>query len=214
MTASIQYLKHKKDGPRLLSDENVKYNSKFNVKIEEIIGDYRILFCRDPQPEEVALEASITPEKAKEVLDKLALNNRWRHPTEIDKHKAQKKARHRLELASWLELGCRNLPYLEEWSDEDFSKAEIICNQYVDCLPKIRQYKNNNFEIQADIVFFWPELSWPIIGEPKIGAQFFEGKISDQTTIIEHKSIPKNYLNECLRKIPILEEEIKYSCSG
>lgn len=191
-----------------MSDEKAKSNSKYNMKADEIIRDYRILFCRDPQPEEVALEASITPEKAKEVLDKLALNNRWRQPTEIDKHKAQEKARRRLELASWLDLGCRNSPYLKKWSDDEFSKAEIIRNQYADCLPKIRRNKVDTNEIEVNFTFFWPELSWPIIGEPKTGVKFFEGKISDQTTIIEHKSIQKNDINDRLREIPILEESV------
>ncbi len=179
------------------------------MKIDEIIRDYRILFCRDPQPEEVAIEAGITPENAEVILEKLALKEEWRRPTEIDKQKAQEKARLRLELASWLKLGCRNLPYLKTWSDKEFDEAETIHNQYGECLPKIRQYKKSDNEIQAHIVFFWPELSWPIIGEPKIGAKFFEGKISDQTTIIENKSIPKKDLSECLRKIPILEKKEK-----
>ena len=165
-----------------------------------------MLFCRDPQPEEVALEASITPERAEAILEKLSLKEDWRRPTKIEKQKAQKKAKLRLELASWLKLGCRNLSYLKAWSDEEFSKAETISNQYEDCLPKIRRHKKNDFKNQTQIVLFWPELSWPIIGEPKIGAKFFEGKISDQTTIVENKSIPKNQLNECLEKIPILEE--------
>jgi hypothetical protein len=192
-----------------LSDETVKSNSKYNVKTDEIIRDYRILFCRDPQPIEIAFEASITPEKAKEVLEKLALSKRWRQPTEIDKQKAQEKARRRLELASWLELGCRNSSYLKKWSDDEFSMAETIRNQYSDCLPKIRRKKFDNNDIQVNLILFWPELSWPIIGEPKSGVQFFEGKISDQTTIMEHKSIPKKDLNDCLKEIPVIKEKVQ-----
>ena len=192
-----------------MSDEIVKSNSKYNVKTYEIIRDYRILFCRDPQPEEIALEADITPEKAKELLEKLVLNKRWRQPTEIDKQKAQEKARRRLELASWLELGCRNSSYLKKWSNDEFSKAETIRNQYSDCLPKIRCNKFDNNDIQVNLILFWPELSWPIIGEPKNGVKFFEGKISDQTTIMEHKSIPKKDLNDCLKEIPVIEEKVQ-----
>ena len=77
-------------------DEIIKSNSKDDMKTDEIIRDYRILFCRDPQPEEMALEAGITPEKAKEVLEELAISKRWHQPTEIDKQKAQEKARKRL----------------------------------------------------------------------------------------------------------------------
>ncbi|OGD54371.1 hypothetical protein A3K80_08565 [Candidatus Bathyarchaeota archaeon RBG_13_38_9] len=192
-----------------MSDEIVKSNSKYNVKTFEIIRDYRILFCRDPQPEEIALEADITPEKAKEVLEKLTLSKKWCQPIEIDKLKAQEKARRRLELASWLELGCRNSSYLKKWSNDEFSKAETIRNQYSDCLPKIRRNKFDNNDIQVNLLLFWPELSWPIIGEPKNGVKFFEGKISDQTTIMEHKLIPKKDLNDCLKKIPIIEETIQ-----
>ena len=192
-----------------MSDEIVKSNSKYNVKTYEIIRDYRILFCRDPQPEEIALEADITPEKAKEVLEKLVLSKKWRQPTEIDKQKAQEKARRRLELASWLELGCRNSSYLKKWSNDEFSKAETILNQYSDCLPKIRCNKFDNNDIQVNLILFWPELSWPIIGEPKNGVKFFEGKISDQTTIMEHKSIPKKDLNDCLKEIPVIEEKVQ-----
>ena len=192
-----------------MSDKIVKSNSKYNVKTYEIIRDYRILFCRDPQPEEIALEADITPEKAKELLEKLVLNKRWRQPTEIDKQKAQEKARRRLELASWLELGCRNSSYLKKWSNDEFSKAETIRNQYSDCLPKIRCNKFDNNDIQVNLILFWPELSWPIIGEPKNGVKFFEGKISDQTTIMEHKSIPKKDLNDCLREIQVIEEKVQ-----
>ena len=192
-----------------LPDEIMKSNSKFHMKTDEIIRDYRILFCRDPQPEEIALEASITPEKAKEILQKLALSKRWHQPTEIDKQKAQEKARQRLELASWLELGCRNSSYLKKWADDEFSKAENICNQYSDCLPKIRLDKSDNNDVLANLILFWPELSWPIIGEPKNGAKFFEGKISDQTTIVEHKLIPKKNLNNCIKKIPIIEEIVQ-----
>lgn len=192
-----------------MSDEIVKSNSKDNVKTDELIRDYRILFCRDPQPEEIALEASITPEKAKEVLEKLALSKRWRQPTEIDKQKAQEKARRRLELASWLELGCRNSSYLKKWAKDEFGKAETIRNQYSDCLPKIRRNEFDNNDVQVNLILFWPELSWPIIGEPKNGVKFFEGKISDQTTIIEHKSIPKKDLNDCLKKIQVIEEKVQ-----
>jgi hypothetical protein len=209
VTTPIQYWKFKKGWNSFLSDESVKSNSEYNLKTDEIIRDYRILFCRDPQPEEIALEAGITPERAKEVLEKFALSNRWRQPTEIDKQKAREKARRRLELASWLELGCRNSPYLKRWSDDEFSKAENIRNQYSECLPKIRRKKFDNNDVEVNLILFWPELSWPIIGEPKNGVIFFEGKISDQTTIIEHKSIPKKDLNECLREIPIIEETVQ-----
>jgi hypothetical protein len=192
-----------------LSDDIIKSNSKDDMKTDEIIRDYRILFCRDPQPEEIALETGITPEKAKEVLEELALSKRWHKPTEIDKQKAQEKARQRLELASWLELGCRNASYLKKWADNEFSKAETICDQYSKCLPKIRRDKTNNNDVQVKLILFWPELSWPIIGEPKDGVKFFEGKISDQTTIVEYKSIPKKDLNDCLREIPIIEEAVQ-----
>ena len=187
-------------------DENLQSNQAINMKIIKIIHDYKILFCRDPQPVEVALEAEITPEKAEILLDNLTRNGLWHRPTEIDKKKAQNKARLRLELASWIKLGCRDLPYLRKWSDEDFVEAETICNQYVNCLPNIKQYKKNQHEALAHIVFFWPELSWPIIGEPKTGTKFFETKNSDQTSIIENRSIPKNDLNQCIEKIPFLEE--------
>ena len=202
----MRHLKQKKEGHDSLLDENLQSNQDINMKIIKIIHDYKILFCRDPQPEEVALEVDITPEKAENLLSKLTQNGRWRRPTEIDKKKAQKKARLRLELASWIKLGCKNLPYLKSWSDEEFKEAETICNQYVNCLPKIKQYNKNDHEILAHIVFFWPELSWPIIGEPRTGAKFFENKNSDQTSIIENRSIPKNDLNHCIGKIPFLEE--------
>jgi hypothetical protein len=184
----------------------VKSNSELNVKIEEIIGDYRILFCRDPQPEESAFEAGITPEKAEELLRTLSFSKRWRKASENSKQKAQEKARRRLELASWLKLGCRNTPYLKRWSDDEFNKAETICNQYSDCLPKIRRNRSDDNDTEVNLTFFWPELSWPIIGEPKTGVKFFEGKISDQTTIIEHKSIPKKEINDCLKQILILDK--------
>ena len=189
-----------------MTDEIGKSNSSLNMKTDEIIRDYKLLFCRDPQPEEIALEVDITPEKAKEILEKLALSKKWRQPTENDKQKAQEKARRRLELASWLELGCRSSPYLQRWSDDEFSKAETIRNQYSNCLPKIRHNKLENDDIKINLIFFWPELSWPIIGEPKSGVKFFEGKISDQTTIVEYKSIPKKDLNDCLKEIPIIQE--------
>ena len=209
MITQIQYSKINNGWNSFLSDETIKSNSKHDIKTDEIIRDYRILFCRDPQPEEIALEASIAPEKAKEILEKLALSKRWHQPTEIDKQKAQEKARQRLELASWLELGCRNSSYLKKWADDEFSKAETICNQYTECLPKIRRDKSDNNDVQVNLILFWPELSWPIIGEPKSGVKFFEGKISEQTTIVEYKSILKKDLNDCLKEIPITEEAVQ-----
>ena len=49
-----------------------------------------MLFCRYPQPEEVAIEASTTPEKAEVILERLSLKEDWRRPTKIEKQKTQK----------------------------------------------------------------------------------------------------------------------------
>jgi len=170
--------------------EDSEIIEELKEKVKDALESFRLLYCRWPYTEEIALNIGVTPEEARKILYKLAasqpLEDRWREPTREDVWSGQKSAYERLKLAALINRGYKESIYVaENWSKEEIRKAEEILKRYPQFVPQIdiSQHKDSS-NVKCEI--YWPKITKHIIGD------HYPSNLIDPKGAIENIKIKKS----------------------
>ena len=184
------------------------------ASVKWAIEDFELLFCRWPSVEEIAVKIGRTPTEIEHFVYELAPEIGWELPPSEQRKKeeyvvaAQSKARMRLELAAWLDLGCRNSDYVKkQWPKEAFSKAKAIRAKRKAYMPKVQAW---NYPEDSDTRLYY-RLCWPteadhIAGTSRMGEYLIVNK-DHMTSLGPVRMVLKKDLGRCLDKLTIQEKQ-------
>jgi len=127
--------------------------------------DFELLHHRWPTVSEIALKAGIPEEKVRSIAYQLAPKTGWEPPSDSEIVTSASKARSRLELAAWMEKGCREASYLKQWPENELEKADRILKMRPEYVPKIEAYRY----VGDDKKRFYCRLIWPKIADDLVG---------------------------------------------
>jgi hypothetical protein len=112
-----------------------------------------------PSVKDIALDAGITPHLAEQLAYKLAPVTGW-EPPEKGGEIPPTKFLHRLELAGWIKLGCRDTQFVRKrWTNNDINRAEEFLERYARYVPKIEAFRY----LGEDKDSFHYTINWPEI---------------------------------------------------
>jgi hypothetical protein len=161
--------------------------------MQEILTDFKLLYCRWPHPREIAPEFGVPPAEAEKIIYHIAgmqsEANRWREPTEDETLTASFQAHRRLQLASLIKHGYQVTQYVTtNWSKEELKQADRVYQRFPAFVPTIELLPHKSDPNHMICQFSWPHKSKSVIGmhypQNRVGPHGAIEKISIPSTAL------------------------------